>query len=369
MEEQSLDKRVGAVAGALAESLRTGPDRFPFSAWQQMGEAGLIGVAVPYAMGGCGTGWRGTAAVAAALMREAGSIGFTMAWLVEALVAGHYLAGFADDSQRRRYLDPLLTGRLLVAVATSEPGVGANPKHLATTAERDGNGWRLSGRKAFVTNGPDAQVFLVLAVTGTAQGRKSFSTFLVPRNSGGLSVVAGGEIPMLLPARHAGLELADCRLPDEALLGPPGQALEQMAKPFRLLEDRLGPAITAGGFERLQRLGLAECRAAGLSASPDVLERLGRLAAANTLLAERALALADMALDDTAAPGALVALQTLEAAVAREAEGWLGAAGLAAGGEAGALGQRMKALSGFAARRAAYGAQRYGKTIFENNEV
>lgn len=366
MEDQSLDERVSAVAGNLAESLRTEPDRFPFSAWRQMGEAGLIGIAVPREMGGAGAGWRGAAEVAAAMMRETGNIGVTMAWLIEALVAGHYLAGFADESQRRRWLEPLLSGRLLAAVATSEPEVGANPKHLQTTARGDGGGWRLSGRKAFVTNGPDAELFVVLAVSATVQGRKSFSTFLVPRDSRGLTVVSGREMPMLQPVRHAELELADCRLPAEALLGPPGQALERMAKPFRLLEDRLGPAIAAGGFERLRRLGLAECRAAGMTPSPTVLEGLGRFKALNGLLTDQVRALAGREIDDPAAPAALVALQTLEALVAREAEGWMKAAGLADRGEARGLGQRMKALSGFAVRRAAFGAHRYGKAIFEN---
>ena len=105
--------------------------------------------------------------------------------LFEALVVHHYF-GRADAPEDLRR--PLLSGEALAAVATSEPEVGASPKHLAARAARAGSGWRLSGIKSPVTHGLDASVFLVLAITGEEAGRRRFSVFAVPRSAGGLSV-------------------------------------------------------------------------------------------------------------------------------------------------------------------------------------
>src|SRR3546814_1204526 len=111
-----------------------------------------------------------------------------------------YLFGFADAAQKARWLPELARGRTTVSVAISEPGVGAHPKHLGTTAIRHGERWRLDGRKAYVTNGSLAGLFAVLAVSGEADGRKQYSVFMVERGTPGLSFGEGHVGDRLMPA-------------------------------------------------------------------------------------------------------------------------------------------------------------------------
>jgi acyl-CoA dehydrogenase len=153
-----------------------------------------------------------------------------------------------------------------VAVAISEPGVGAHPKHLATRAEPAGDGWCITGEKAWVSNGPLAAVFVVLAVMAEAAGRKRYGAFLVPRGTKGLWVKETEAYRALPPSRHCGLVLDGCAVPRDALLGPPGGAYEMMALPFRDVEDAVGLSGLAGACRFLVgRLGRSSGAEAALS--------------------------------------------------------------------------------------------------------
>ena len=127
-------------------------------------------------------------------------------------------------------------------------GAGAHPKHLKTWARRDGDDYLISGEKTYLTNGPLAGLFIVLAITGEEAGRKQFSGFLVPRESPGLRQVPGVEIDFLHPAPHCGIVLENCRLPAANLLGPEGDAFERISLNMRALEDALATASTAGAL-------------------------------------------------------------------------------------------------------------------------
>lgn len=175
-----------------------------------------------------------------------------------------------------------------MAVAISEPAVGAHPKHLTTRAEPDGEAVRISGRKAWVSNAPDASHFIVLAISAIEAERKRYTAFLVPRETPGLTL---SPMPGLHDGRHCLLDLDGCRVPRDARLGPPDRAYETMALPFRDVEDAVGLAKLAGAFRYvLTRLATGEPTAeADLS--------LGGLAALTAVLAGGAAALAE-ALDD-----------------------------------------------------------------------
>ena len=89
-------------------------------------------------------------------------------------------------TQRATWLPRIAAGEVCTAIAISEPGAGAHPKHLKTTAESRGAGFVLRGRKAWVTNGPVADLFLVLAVVAVEDGRKRYGLFMVPKETAGL---------------------------------------------------------------------------------------------------------------------------------------------------------------------------------------
>ena len=167
------------------------------------------------------------------------------------MVAKFFIAGFGDEGQRAAWLPRLASGEWVASVAISEPRVGAHPKLLATRAEEDGDGYRITGEKAWVTNGPIAAVFVVFAIMAIDDGRKRYGAFLVPRDTPGLSIDEMPEYRALAPSRHCGLVLDGCHVPHSALLGPAGSAYEAMALPFRDVEDAVGTFGLLGAFRFL----------------------------------------------------------------------------------------------------------------------
>lgn len=238
----------------------------------------------------------------AAVVERSGLLGEGGAWAGRHVIARFFIAGFGNAEQRTAWLSRL------ASVAISEPRVGAHPKLLTTRAEEDGDGYCIFGEKAWVSNGPLAEVFIVFAVTAVVEGRKRYSAFLVPRDTPGLSINEAAEYRALAPSRHCGLRLEGCRVSRSAMLGPPGTAYETMALPFRDVEDAVGTFGLLGAF-RFVLSRLAQQR----GASDEAVLSLGRLAALTAVFAETAEAVVD-ALDAGELPrraAALVGLRVL----------------------------------------------------------
>src|SRR5262249_16682351 len=100
-------------------------------------------------------------------------------------------------------------------------------------------------------NGPIADALIVLAITAEQTGRKSYSMFLVPRATPGLTLKDMPGFHALRPSRHCQVVLDGCEVPADALLGPPGQASDPMALPFRDVEDAVGTFGILGAFRFL----------------------------------------------------------------------------------------------------------------------
>ncbi len=262
--------------------LRHEPE-FPWALWRSIAEAGLFRVGLDPARGGTGGGYAAIAQAEAALIAGSLSPGLGSAFASHQMVARTFIEGFGDADQRAAYLPALAAGRITASVAISEPGAGAHPKHLRTQATRRGESIVLNGEKAYITNGPIADLFVVLAITAITDGRKRYSAFLVPQDTPGLQRVTMREIPALRPALHCGLRLADCVVPASSRIGPEGEAYEAMALPFRDVEDAVGSAGTVGSFRAiLRRLG----RLAAPAPMENDAATLGAIAALVALMAE-----------------------------------------------------------------------------------
>lgn len=254
------------VAPQAYDLIRT--DDFPWSIWQELGEAGWLGF-------GLGE-WGGIDAdpvamfdAAAAFAEAAEVVGLCSSWMGHHMIANRVIAEFGSEAQKEEWLPDLAQGRISPCMAISEPGAGAHPKHLKSRAERTDDGWLLNGEKAWLTNGPIAGVFVVVAITGEDNGRKSFGAFLVPEDAEGLSRTEGIRIDFLKPSGHCGLKLENVALPADALLANAGDAVETVLKRFRRVEDCMGLAIKAGGMAvELRRLAavLDDEKAAALGA-------------------------------------------------------------------------------------------------------
>jgi acyl-CoA dehydrogenase len=254
---------------------------FPRDLWHAMGEAGLFRIGLPDG------GYSAIAAGDAALAEAGGAPGFASAWTGHQMVARFMVAGFGTEVQRAVWMPGLASGDLTACAAISEPGVGAHPKKLTTTATATGEKIRLDGAKAWVSNAPLADLIIVFAISRVDGERKRYSAYVVPTGTPGVTLIAGSDLGALRPSRHSGLQLAGCVVPEANRLGPPDTAFETMAIPFRDVEDAVGASGMSGTLRHLLRR-----LAAATDRPDDAAPALGALAALTALVAESATALA-----------------------------------------------------------------------------
>lgn len=122
----------------------------------------------------------------------------------------------AREDVAERWIPGVATGEVVPAFALTEPGAGSDAASLELAAERDGDGWRLTGEKAWISNAPDADVYVVFARTTPGAGARGASAFLVPGDSPGLE---GEAIDMLSPHPIGHLRLDGVPVPPQHLLG------------------------------------------------------------------------------------------------------------------------------------------------------
>jgi acyl-CoA dehydrogenase len=237
-----------------------------------MAKAGLFQIGLPGA-GAALDSYRAIAAAEQAIAAKTGLLGLASAFAARQMAARFFIGGFADHAQRATWLPRIAAGEVCTAIAISEPGAGAHPKHLKTTAESNGVGFVLHGSKAWITNGPVADLFLVLAVVAVEDARKRYGLFVVPKETAGLSTKPMKALDALLPATHCELELDGCELPASARLGDMPDAYPAMALPFRDVEDTVGTANISGLLS-----WLLEKSAARIERSEENALRLGRIA-------------------------------------------------------------------------------------------
>jgi len=273
----------------------------------RMAKAGLFQIGLPGADAMLDS-YSAIAAAEQAIAARTGLLGLASAFAARQVTARFFIAGFADAAQRAAWLPRIAAGEVCVAIAISEPGAGAHPKHLQTAAEPNGSGTIIiRGRKAWVTNGPVADLFLVLSVIAVEEGRKRYGLFLVPKETTGLVTKAMPALDTLAPATHCELELDGCEVPATARLGNMPDAYPAMALPFRDVEDTVGTANVAGLLS-----WLLEKTAAQIERSDDNALRLGRLAGLVSLVqAASRLAVAALDGDGPEVPARVIGVRLL----------------------------------------------------------
>ena len=283
---------------ALHEALQTAPPTdgaggFPRAWWEHLGRCGMLGLGFSVDGRPPAADALQVSALAGQITHATGSLGLGMAWMMQQLL-GRYVLGplvpqGASGALLTKLLQSMAAGESLLALAISEPDVGAQPKHLRTRAVQQssptGDGdWVLDGRKAFVSNGPAADAILVLAVSAEHAGHKRFDAFLLDAQTPGLTREANARVQGLAPLGHCDLLLEACRVPASRRLGAPGQAFESIARPVRAIEDALllGPLLGAMQCElqalaRTLSLAASDSADTGTLASTDAVRELGAL--------------------------------------------------------------------------------------------
>jgi len=152
--------------------------RFPTEVVERLGELGLMGVCVPEEYDGAGADFVSYVLVLEELSRADAGVGVTVA--VHTSAATLPILAFGSDEQKERFVPPLARGETLGAFALTEPDSGSDAGSLRTTATRDGDGWRITGTKQWITNGADAGTFVLFARTDrTTAGPRGISAFVL----------------------------------------------------------------------------------------------------------------------------------------------------------------------------------------------
>jgi alkylation response protein AidB-like acyl-CoA dehydrogenase len=246
---------------------------FDRALWRDLGATGLFGAALPAAMGGLGLDVPAVSAALTTLAREGGDLSLCIS-LTPVLNLTHLQLGrLGTEAQRERFLPPLLSGAWVGAVAISELPHGANPKHLETGASRRDGAWVIEGRKAFVTNGTEADLYLVLAITSQEGEHKGFSAFLVERKTPGVTIETRMPLEFVRAAPHAVIGFHEVVVPESNRLGRLHGALDQISRVMRIAEDTISTATLAGHLARTLSLAAAH----GGAADPARAEALGDL--------------------------------------------------------------------------------------------
>ena len=160
-------------------------ERFPQEALDGLKQTGFVGMTIPEEYGGGGADPLTYCLFIEELSRGDANVRSIMSVHL-GLVAGS-IARWGTEEQKQQWLPPMATGEVLGCFGLTEPDHGSNPADLRATAEPlPGGGWRISGRKVFITNGSIAQVALVMARTG-GPGAKGVSAFLVPTDRPGFA--------------------------------------------------------------------------------------------------------------------------------------------------------------------------------------
>jgi len=217
-------------------------ERFPAEIYEQMAKLGLFGIGVPEAMGGPGFDTLTYAVVMEELSRGYASVADQcgLVELISTLLVRH------GTEAQRRLLAPILSMQAKVAYCITEPEAGTDVSGIRTTAERDGDGWRLNGGKIWIHNAPVADLGFVLARTDRAAGNRGMSIFIVDLHADGVGR-GPKEHKMGQRASQVGaLSFTDVRLGADALLGEAGRGFHMMMSV--LDKGRVGIAALAVGI-------------------------------------------------------------------------------------------------------------------------
>ena len=202
---------------------------FPSETVAKMQKYGFMGIPVPKEYGGQGC----DPLTYAMCVEELAKVCGTTAVIVSAhtSLCCDPIMNYGTEEQKQKYLVPLAKGEKLGAFALTEPGAGTDAQGVQTKAVLDGDSYILNGSKCFITNGKEAEIYIIIAYTDIqvdARGRKNkiFSAFIVEKNTPGFTFGTKENKMGIRGSSTYELIFQDCRVPKENLLGKEGQGFK-----------------------------------------------------------------------------------------------------------------------------------------------
>ncbi|MCL6575901.1 acyl-CoA dehydrogenase family protein [Kyrpidia sp.] len=226
-------------------------DRIPEELMQQAKQLGLFGLSIPEDYGGLGLNMTEKCAI----LEELGKThnGFTSLIGAHTGIGSVGIIELGNEEQRRRFLPAMAAGDKIGAFALSEPEAGSNAANLRTVAVRKGDRYILNGMKHFITNGPEADVVTVMAVTDPSKGIRGITSFLVEADFAGFRKGPADRKMGLRGSHTCQLFFEDCEVPVENRLGEEGEGYVNALKILTNGRASLG-ARCLGSCEKLLAL-------------------------------------------------------------------------------------------------------------------
>jgi len=239
------EKEVKPLAQEIDEN-----HRFPRETVDKMARYGFLGIPVPKEQGGQGCDVLTYVMCVEEMSKVCGTTGVIVSAHTSLCIDP--IMTFGTDAQKEKYLVPLAKGEKLGAFGLTEPGAGTDAQGQQTKAVLDGDEWILNGSKCFITNGKEADVYVIFAVTGKVEKRgrmmKEISAFIVEKGTPGFTFGTKENKMGICGSSTYELIFTDCRIPKDNLLGQQGKGFNIAM--HTLDGGRIGIAA--------QALGLAE---------------------------------------------------------------------------------------------------------------
>lgn len=218
-------------------------EEFPWPIVEELAKVDLCGVYIPEEYGGTGGGVFELCLAVEELCKIDGGIALVLA---ATALAAFPIMLFGNDEQKKKYLPDIAAGKKLAAFALTEPGAGSDASAIQTTAKKEGDSYILNGTKCFITNGGEAQIYIVITMTDKTKGSRGASAFIVEKDTRGFSFGKKEKKMGIRGSATRELIFNECKVPKENLLGREGQGFIIALKTFDV--SRPGVAAQALGI-------------------------------------------------------------------------------------------------------------------------
>ncbi|MHB1652038.1 MAG: acyl-CoA dehydrogenase [Desulfitobacteriaceae bacterium] len=199
-------------------------ETFPREIWKKLAELGLAGITFPEEYGGVGADYISYAIAIEELSRVDASVGVTVS--AHSSLCANPIYKFGTEEQKQKYLFPLATGEKIGAFGLTESMAGSDASGTRTTAVRDGNEYILNGSKIFITNGYEADTYVVTAQMDKSKGNRGIAAFILEKGQSGFSFGKKEKKMGIRSSATYELVFDNLRVPAENLLGEEGQGFK-----------------------------------------------------------------------------------------------------------------------------------------------
>jgi alkylation response protein AidB-like acyl-CoA dehydrogenase len=238
--KQVAQEKIRPVASQYDES-----QEFPWDVVKAMAEADLFGVYIEEKYGGLGGGVMNLVIATEELSRVCGGISLSLA----ATALGTFpIILYGNDMQKQKYLPDLAAGKKLAAFAITEPEAGSDAGSIRTNAKKDGDHYILNGTKQWITNGGEAETYVVIAMTDKSKGSRGATALILEKGMPGFTFGKKENKLGIRASATRELIFQDCKVPVENVLGSEGLGFAVAMKTF----DQSRPGVAA------QALGIAQ---------------------------------------------------------------------------------------------------------------